>query len=91
MSSSTNLYASLGYVGTNTLSGFWGYIVLVVGIIFGFFIIEMIVDYLIEMHQIQRNKTDLTQSVPQTPFSKAETEEYAYKEKLYELSQREKV
>lgn len=42
ISSSTDFYSSVSSIVSDTLGGFWGFIILIMGIIFTFFIIELI-------------------------------------------------
>lgn len=41
-SSSTDVYSGIGQVASETLGGFWVYIIAIVGIIVAFFVIETI-------------------------------------------------
>jgi hypothetical protein len=43
MSSSTNVYASLGSIATNIITDFKVYIFIIVGVVFGFYIIERLI------------------------------------------------
>lgn len=54
-SSSTDVYAGLGSVSTETFGGISIYVVLIAGIVLGFFIIERIVRAIFPKHYVGDN------------------------------------
>jgi hypothetical protein len=44
MSSSTDVYASLGSIVKEVLGGFWGWVILIPALLLGFLIIEWVID-----------------------------------------------
>ena len=57
-SSSTDIYSGLGAVSTETFGGISIYVVLIAGIVLGFFIIERIVRAIFPKHYIGDNNQD---------------------------------
>jgi hypothetical protein len=46
ISTSTDVYSAIGQVASSTLSGFWGFIIFITGVILGFYLLDKLLNIL---------------------------------------------